>query len=1374
MSISLSRSSAAATPETPWLGLRPFTEDTQEYFFGRQEELDDLTDRILGRPLTILFGTSGLGKSSLIQAALMPRLRAEGFLPVHVRFDHDETAPPLEAQLLDALARALAEGGFPAQARAASAIRDGTMDLTAALWLLFHDPWQGFAAPIEGVQPRPVVLIDQFEEIFTIGERPARREVNTSMRETLATLIESRPPMPLRAYLEADEELADRIDYRVQPLRVLLSLREDFLHVLERWRRSMPSLMENRLELRMLSGPQALEAVVQPGQRRGGQPAIIPDEVGRAIVRFVAGVADDVPLEEIDAVPPLLSLVCAELNAQRLARGEAQITRNQFEGHSDDILKNFYERSFDPASYGVLLANVVNDEPALRGLRQLIEDRLLSPDGFRESIAFDTIRRDLSRVVSAETSRLVLDAIIERRLLTVEERGGVRRLELAHDVLTRVVKASRDERQENEAVAKAQKEKEDAEKETCRIRAERNKLRSLVSLAVSLACVAFALAVAALVALHQAREATSREKKATILEEQAKAKAAEGIESRFRGLKAIYDGYNSEAIDNLPGLTVDQADALRVVMRKQLLTQLEKLHQERVDHRSSVLHILHLLLDDITYDRSKKDWLTARTCLAEADNLCASLPNPTQDEAETEGELLMWHPLITYLTADHSLACEQGREMIIRLRSMEQTYPKSSRLQYAECRLENMMLKDDAPSSSFLDLARKLESLVESSHRDYDVSLWAFIINTNAYFNESDWKKMPLSELSRLISLFNQLFLGDANYSSTQIENAVDRLDNVLTHTAQTLIPSGNKSDLEERRRILQSIKDLLHKLELRLPRSRALYTQQGNFINLELQCQTAGLAIRDASEIALALKENRERAVAAGIVDSIRDTLVDGFQTYSAPNSDEPTKDHALQQIKDALKDSVQLGLAGMNTLFDSNAVTSVTDKLTKMDEGEKIYPVCLTLVNMYIDNFSKAEPTDRQNYLSAFSGRTETLVERWVKAKEFTRVAEFCIGSLDISTKTDGDRSGLVSEGSEAAIAFVKIGKAAKGKNVYEQIKVLSESILKDRPWDWYVRECLPDFYFGMADALEEAGETSDLEFLRRAGWRSYARMEGVDIDLNKFKLLPKRGGIPEGATAEDVKFFTLAKPEAEGGSYMQSFNIPCDVDGIKTPVPFFISHGVNGYQGLLDQFQWLKEYRKIDVPVDVKESLKKLHDIAVENNVNFLELCNYALKYPTDSEKKDRSELPAPPSLSADLEDVATPRKKLAEDGSDKNKFILANELGGAAFAALFQHRFQDAINWSNEALQLIASTDPAYDPEERAELVFVYGNLAHGLLFTGKYEKALKIYRAHWDKPLGKRTFGDAIVEDFARFAKAGLTHPDLPRMKKALGVSPTAK
>jgi len=71
--------------ENPWPGLMPFTEATRAFFHGRDTEAAELLRRVRRERLTILFGQSGLGKTSLLCAGLFPRLRAADFLPVYIR-----------------------------------------------------------------------------------------------------------------------------------------------------------------------------------------------------------------------------------------------------------------------------------------------------------------------------------------------------------------------------------------------------------------------------------------------------------------------------------------------------------------------------------------------------------------------------------------------------------------------------------------------------------------------------------------------------------------------------------------------------------------------------------------------------------------------------------------------------------------------------------------------------------------------------------------------------------------------------------------------------------------------------------------------------------------------------------------------------------------------------------------------------------------------------------------------------------------------------------------------------------------------------------------------------------------------------------------
>ncbi len=89
--------------ERPWPGLLPFTEDARMFFHGREAETDELFRLIEREPLTVLFGQSGLGKSSLLNAGVFPYLRRAGYLPVYMRLSLDAAAPELIEQVWHAL-----------------------------------------------------------------------------------------------------------------------------------------------------------------------------------------------------------------------------------------------------------------------------------------------------------------------------------------------------------------------------------------------------------------------------------------------------------------------------------------------------------------------------------------------------------------------------------------------------------------------------------------------------------------------------------------------------------------------------------------------------------------------------------------------------------------------------------------------------------------------------------------------------------------------------------------------------------------------------------------------------------------------------------------------------------------------------------------------------------------------------------------------------------------------------------------------------------------------------------------------------------------------------------------------------------------------
>src|ERR1700746_950451 len=72
----------AIDEQNPWPGLSAFDETAERFFKGRAGEISELRRLVLNSSLTVLFGASGLGKTSLIQAGLFPQSRKQHFLPV--------------------------------------------------------------------------------------------------------------------------------------------------------------------------------------------------------------------------------------------------------------------------------------------------------------------------------------------------------------------------------------------------------------------------------------------------------------------------------------------------------------------------------------------------------------------------------------------------------------------------------------------------------------------------------------------------------------------------------------------------------------------------------------------------------------------------------------------------------------------------------------------------------------------------------------------------------------------------------------------------------------------------------------------------------------------------------------------------------------------------------------------------------------------------------------------------------------------------------------------------------------------------------------------------------------------------------------------
>src|SRR5690349_16401598 len=155
------RADAAVDEEHPWLGLASFTEETRSYFYGREDEVAELARRVQRKLLTVLFGQSGLGKTSILRAGLVPRLRGHGYCPVYVRIHYASDAPEPGEQIKQAIVQTARHSGQWTQTGVAAS--------GESLWEFLHhrdDVLQDEA----GETLIPLLIFDQFEEIFTLAQ----------------------------------------------------------------------------------------------------------------------------------------------------------------------------------------------------------------------------------------------------------------------------------------------------------------------------------------------------------------------------------------------------------------------------------------------------------------------------------------------------------------------------------------------------------------------------------------------------------------------------------------------------------------------------------------------------------------------------------------------------------------------------------------------------------------------------------------------------------------------------------------------------------------------------------------------------------------------------------------------------------------------------------------------------------------------------------------------------------------------------------------------------------------------------------------------------------------------------------------------------
>jgi WD40 repeat protein len=459
----------AAPTWSPYKGLAPFEDSERDamLFFGREREREIIAANLMAYRMTVLYGASGVGKSSVLRAGVVYQLRRLA-LENSERLGHPQLA----------VAALSAWSGDPV----AELLADVHRELVRAFGeQVVASPRGGLADSLQTwcseLGCELYLVLDQMDEYFLYhdeGDAFAREFAEAATRDGL-------------------------------PVNFLVAIREDMLAKLDHFKGRIPNLFSNYLRLDHLDRDAARAAIVGPVDRYDElvqaehQVAIEPDLVDAVLDQTVAGrvkLVDEEPEERPErpgrVEAPYLQLVMQRLWDEERESGSRTLRLSTLErlGGVNEIVRTHLTAALEALTL------------AEQDLAETLFNYLVTPSGTKIAHGLG----DLAEYAAVPEGAVlpVLSALVQERIVRPvsepgEHDGG--RYEIYHDVLAEPVAAWRARHAADRRLAEERR------------LAERRHRRMFVVTAVSLVALA-AMTLVAIFALAQRREARNQRKEA--------------------------------------------------------------------------------------------------------------------------------------------------------------------------------------------------------------------------------------------------------------------------------------------------------------------------------------------------------------------------------------------------------------------------------------------------------------------------------------------------------------------------------------------------------------------------------------------------------------------------------------------------------------------------------------------------------------------------------------------------------------------------------------------------------------------------------------------------------------------------------------------
>lgn len=336
---------------------------------------------------------------------------------------------------------------------------------------------------------------------------------------------------------------------------------------------------------------------------------------------------------------------------------------------------------------------------------------------------------------------------------------------------------------------------------------------------------------------------------------------------------------------------------------------------------------------------------------------------------------------------------------------------------------------------------------------------------------------------------------------------------------------------------------------------------------------------------------------------------LAEAIEAYAAAGGSTRERARALKRVESAAARLDRLSMEAHVGMLSDWRMRSAAEKLGA--DGDPVRVIHDRLVERAIELFRGAPGSRRQRSLASFTWAVTPMVIRWHEAGQASRIASMwndCLSNVSWSELTWGERDQLIRMLRACVLSLLKAGQRPEAEGQLDAAVELADSILAERPWDWYLKSNTISLCFDAAQAIHDLGDGVRAQRALSRAWQLQGERYGrPDLAARYAGRLPLRGAVPAGAGEADKKFFQLFDNETQKGERpLKKISVDVDFGGEIVPYNVYFIPGPNGYAEVLDQFRWVRDYRGGRIPDDTLGTFQQLHRRSIETRREFYDLC------------------------------------------------------------------------------------------------------------------------------------------------------------------------